>query len=57
MSQDPEEYHVIIEELKPMFNEPEFNLVLDQVASMFSNKTNEQYYLLVSLRSWCLLKK
>lgn len=33
MSQDLEEYHDIIEELKPMINEPEFNQVLNQVAS------------------------
>ncbi|WP_158967388.1 PilZ domain-containing protein [Paraglaciecola sp. L3A3] len=33
MSQDLEEYQHIIEELKPMINEPEFNQVLSQVAS------------------------
>jgi hypothetical protein len=33
MSQDLEEYHDIIEELKPMINEPEFNQVLNQVAA------------------------
>jgi hypothetical protein len=33
MSQDIEEYHDIIEELKPMINEPEFNQVLNQVAA------------------------
>ena len=33
MNQYSEEYHDIIEELKPMINEPEFNKVLDQVAS------------------------
>jgi hypothetical protein len=33
MSQDLKEYHDIIEELKPMINEPEFNKVLNQVAS------------------------
>ncbi|MGJ8680880.1 hypothetical protein, partial [Paraglaciecola sp.] len=33
MSQDLEEYQNIIEELKPMINEPEFNQVLSQVAS------------------------
>lgn len=33
MSQDLEEYQDIIEELKPMINEPEFNQVLSQVAS------------------------
>ncbi|MGS2720892.1 PilZ domain-containing protein [Paraglaciecola aestuariivivens] len=33
MSQDLEEYHDIIEELKPMINEPEFNQVLSQVAA------------------------
>mgnify|MGYP000135566704 CR=1 FL=1 len=33
MSQDLEEYHDIIEELKPMISEPEFNQVLNQVAS------------------------
>ncbi|MDU0354808.1 PilZ domain-containing protein [Paraglaciecola aquimarina] len=33
MSQDLEEYHDFIEELKPMINEPEFNQVLNQVAS------------------------
>jgi hypothetical protein len=34
MSQDLEEYHDIIEELKPMIHEPEFNQILDQVASV-----------------------
>lgn len=34
MSQDLEEYHDIIEELKPMINEPEFNQVLNQVAAV-----------------------
>lgn len=38
MSQDLEEYHDIIEELKPMINEPEFNQVLTQVASMVSKQ-------------------
>ena len=38
MSQDLEEYHDIIEELKPMINEPEFNQVLDQVASTISKQ-------------------
>jgi len=38
MSQDLEEYHDIIEELKPMINEPEFNQVLDQVASGISKQ-------------------
>ncbi|MBU2879762.1 PilZ domain-containing protein [Aliiglaciecola lipolytica] len=33
MSQDLEKYHDIIEQLKPMINEPEFNQVLSQVAS------------------------
>ena len=33
MSQDLEEYHDIIEALKPMINEPEFNQVLLQVAA------------------------
>ena len=33
MNQYSEEYHDIIEELKPMINEPEFNKVLNQVAS------------------------
>lgn len=33
MSQDLEEYHDIIEQLKPMINEPEFNQVLNQVAA------------------------
>ncbi len=33
MSQDLEEYQDIIEQLKPMINEPEFNQVLSQVAS------------------------
>lgn len=33
MSQDLEEYQNIIEELKPMINEPEFNQVLSQVAA------------------------
>jgi hypothetical protein len=33
MSQDLEEYHDIIEQLKPMINEPEFNQVLGQVAA------------------------
>lgn len=33
MSQDLEEYQNIIEQLKPMINEPEFNQVLAQVAS------------------------
>ncbi|GAC15917.1 PilZ domain-containing protein [Aliiglaciecola lipolytica] len=33
MSQDLEEYQEIIEQLKPMINEPEFNQVLSQVAS------------------------
>lgn len=33
MSQDLEEYQDIIEQLKPMINEPEFNQVLAQVAS------------------------
>jgi hypothetical protein len=33
MSQDLEEYHDIIETLKPMINEPEFNQVLLQVAA------------------------
>jgi hypothetical protein len=38
MSQDLEEYHDIIEELKPMINEPEFNQVLNQVASTISKQ-------------------
>jgi hypothetical protein len=38
MSQDLEEYHDIIEELKPMINEPEFNQVLNQVASAISKQ-------------------
>lgn len=38
MSQDLEEYHDIIEELKPMINEPEFNQVLNQVASGISKQ-------------------
>jgi hypothetical protein len=38
MSQDLEEYHDIIEELKPMINEPEFNQVLNQVASEISKQ-------------------
>ena len=38
MSQDLEEYHDIIEELKPMINEPEFNQVLNQVASSISKQ-------------------
>jgi len=38
MSQDLEEYHDIIEELKPMINEPEFNQVLNQVASTVSKQ-------------------
>jgi hypothetical protein len=33
MSQDLKEYHDIIEELKPMINEPEFNQILNQVAA------------------------
>ena len=33
MNQDLKEYHDIIEELKPMINEPDFNQVLNQVAS------------------------
>ncbi|MFT4941500.1 MAG: hypothetical protein ACI88A_004570 [Paraglaciecola sp.] len=33
MSQDLEQYHDIIEQLKPMINEPEFNQVLNQVAA------------------------
>ncbi|MCC2614711.1 PilZ domain-containing protein [Aestuariibacter halophilus] len=33
MSQDLEQYHDIIEQLKPMINEPEFNQVLSQVAA------------------------
>lgn len=33
MSQDLEQYQDIIEQLKPMINEPEFNQVLSQVAS------------------------
>lgn len=33
MSQDLEQYEDIIEQLKPMINEPEFNQVLSQVAS------------------------
>ena len=33
MSQDLEQYQDIIEELKPMINEPEFNQVLSHVAS------------------------
>lgn len=38
MNQDLEEYHDIIEELKPMINEPEFNQVLSQVASSVSKQ-------------------
>ncbi|MGK0268742.1 MAG: hypothetical protein ACI8Y3_001359, partial [Paraglaciecola sp.] len=38
MSQDLEEYHDIIEELKPLINEPEFNEVLNQVASTISKQ-------------------
>lgn len=38
MSQDLEEYHDILEELKPMVNEPEFNRVLNQVASSISKQ-------------------
>ncbi len=33
MSQDLEEYQAIIEQLKPMVNEPEFNQLLEQVAA------------------------
>jgi hypothetical protein len=33
MSQDLEQFHDIIEQLKPMINEPEFNQVLSQVAA------------------------
>ena len=33
MSQEIEQYHDIIEQLKPMINEPEFNQILNQVAS------------------------
>jgi len=38
MNQDLKEYHDIIEELKPMINEPEFNQVLNQVASAISKQ-------------------
>jgi hypothetical protein len=38
MSQDLEEYHDIIEELKPMINEPEFNQILNQVAATISKQ-------------------
>jgi hypothetical protein len=38
MSQDLEEYHDIIEQLKPMINEPEFNQVLNQVAANVPKK-------------------
>ena len=38
MRQDLEEYHDIIEELKPMINEPEFNQVLNQVDSAISKQ-------------------
>ncbi|MBT0585808.1 PilZ domain-containing protein [Alteromonas oceanisediminis] len=36
MTQDIHEYHDLIERLKPMINEPEFNQVLNQVASHLS---------------------
>jgi hypothetical protein len=38
MSQDLKEYHDIIEELKPMINEPEFNQILNQVAATISKQ-------------------
>jgi hypothetical protein len=38
MNQDLEEYHDIIEELKPMINEPEFTQVLNQVTSTISKQ-------------------
>jgi hypothetical protein len=38
MSQDLEEYRDIIEALKPMINEPEFNQVLNQIASSISKQ-------------------
>jgi hypothetical protein len=38
MSQDLKEYHDIIEELKPMINEPKFNQILNQVAATISKQ-------------------
>ena len=38
MSQDLKEYHDIIEELKPMINEPEFNQILNEVAATISKQ-------------------